>query len=146
MVFVGKDSGDIEYQQKLVDIMEKMPDVDFEFLERQSQESIFELYKRASLVVMTPVSDGSPVSGMEVLLCGSRLILGPLEYDKDIFSNNVMRLNSWDAGELARCMATLVETKNQFALSSKVKMLMDRKYNMEKMGEIYERVIHEASK
>src|SRR5690606_24699562 len=101
MVFVGKGSGDLDYERQLIRQMEKMTSVKFEFLEKQSQEAIFELYKRASAVVMTPLSDGSPVSAMEAMVCQRPLILGPLDYDQDLFSDNVLQIERWDSKELS---------------------------------------------
>lgn len=138
MVYVGKNGSDAAYQKKLEELMRGQPDVQFELLETQRQEGIIELYKRASLVVMTPLSDGSPVSGMEALLCGARLVLGPLNYDKDIFSQAI-RLTAWDPGELANTMAiALTEGYKRPELTESEMHAMDQSSNMQKMNEIYE--------
>lgn len=101
MVFLGKDSGDLDYQRKLTSMMLSIKVVEFEFIEKQSQEAVLELYKRASLVIMTPKSDGSPVSAMEAIACGSPVILGPLDYDESVFAENSERLTNWNPQELA---------------------------------------------
>ncbi|WKV13428.1 glycosyltransferase family 4 protein [Marivirga harenae] len=138
MVFVGKDCGDIDYQNSLMETMSKMTDVDFSFIGKQKQEAVFELYKKSALVVMTPVSDGSPVSAMEVLLCGVKIILGPLDYDQDIYSENVVRLSSWDPTELSETITTLLDENTEHdPLSPEVSKMMDMKYNMEIVGKIY---------
>lgn len=137
MVFVGKDSGDLAYQQKLEKLMLEQTDITFEFIEKQSQEALFELYKRASLVVMVPVSDGSPVSGMEALLCGAKVILGPLDYDPAVFSTAI-HLKKWDTRELAETIiVALTNLQTKSLLTESIKLLMDRNYNMQKMMEIY---------
>jgi glycosyltransferase involved in cell wall biosynthesis len=144
MVFVGKGNGDAAYQQQLETLMSAQPDVKFEFIGKQSQDEIFELYKRASLVVMTPISDGSPVSGMEALLCGAKLILGPLNYDPGIFSK-ATRLKQWDPVELAETILnSLTSPESKPELTEELKRSMDRNFNMEKMMEIYEKVYNEA--
>ncbi|HEX7016452.1 MAG TPA: glycosyltransferase family 4 protein [Cyclobacteriaceae bacterium] len=138
MVFIGKNGSDTTYRKKLEDLMLRQPDVQFELIESQSQVAIFELYKRASLVVMTPLSDGSPVSGMEALLCGAKLILGPLNYDMDIFSQAI-RLSQWDPDVLAKIVTdALAQGHKSPRLTEAEIQAMDRAYNMQKMSEIYE--------
>ncbi|HEX5171550.1 MAG TPA: glycosyltransferase family 4 protein [Cyclobacteriaceae bacterium] len=140
MVFVGKGEGDLEYQEKLENLMSQQSEIRFEFLGVLRQEAILELYKRASLVVMVPISDGSPVSGMEALLCGAKLILGPLEYDRDIFSHAV-QLKQWDAKELADTIFRLLEgSVDGSKLPVTAEYAMDRSRNMKKMMEIYNMV------
>jgi len=87
-VFLDKDGQDQEYILRIVDKMTIQSDIDFKFLQRQSQFSIFELFKRASVVVMTPLSDGSPVSAMEAMACQTPVIVPPLAYDEDIINKN----------------------------------------------------------
>ena len=125
------------YQQQVVKLMESQSDVVFEFLERQNQEALFELYKRASVVVMTPSSDGSPVSGVEALLCGAKLILGPLNYDADLFSQAI-RMRTWDANELATLITQALDDPERPQLSAETIAAMDRETNMQKMMHIYE--------
>lgn len=140
MVFVGRDHGDATYQRELEGQMKQQSDIRFEFIGTQSQESIIELYKRASAVVMTPSSDGSPVSGMEALLCGAKLILGPLNYDADIFSQAI-RMRTWDADELAALITQALDDPGRPQLSAETIAAMDRETNMQKMMRIYESVI-----
>jgi len=112
MVFVGKDSGDEQYQKQLEELMIKMKDVKFKFLPKLTQEGIFELYKRASLVVMTPISDGSPVSAMEAMICKVPLILPPLKYDQEIFGNTTYSFKNWDPLELGLLMRNILTDRN----------------------------------
>jgi len=139
MVFVGKDGGDIGYQQKLEERMKSIRDVEFIFLPKLSQNAIIELYKRASLVIMTPQSDGSPVSAMEALACGTKVILGPLHYDIDIF-NNAHILNSWDFRELSEKISNVIRVPSKM-MSDEWYSLINRNAEMEKMREIYKALI-----
>ena len=62
---------------------------------------------------MTPKSDGSPVSGMEAIALNKKLILGPLEYDRDIFSEpNVFYLNSWSTIELSSLIESVIHKED----------------------------------
>jgi len=144
MVFVGKGSGEPLYERLMEELMQVQSDVDFEFIAKQSQEAIVELYKRTRLVVMVPVSDGSPVSGMEALLCGAKLILGPLNYDPDIFSQAI-KLKDWNINELAQAITQAVEDSiGKPELTTEMKLLMDRNYNMQRMQDIYKMVCKDA--
>ena len=138
MVFIGRGSGDVVYQNNIEEKMKTMSEVTFNFIDNQSQESMAELNKRASLVVMTPKSDGSPVSAMEALICGKQLILGPLKYDEDIFNRNVMKLKEWIPEELAeKITLALTQSHSPDVLSDPTLTQMDRIYNMEKLDKIY---------
>lgn len=138
VVFVGKNAGDMLYQERLEKIMNQQKEMKIEFIEEQDFGAICELYKRAALVIMTPRSDGSPVSAMEALICGSKLILGPLEYDSEVFSK-ATRLKRWDISELA---ATITDALDGLierpVLSEGEKNMMDLSSNMRKMIEIYD--------
>lgn len=136
MVFIGKDSGDIEYQNKLIELLEEDSGIDYLFLEKQQQAAIWELYKKADLIVMTPRSDGSPVSGMEAIALGKKLILGPLNYDQEIFnSNTCYKLKNWDTEELKDLIESLlnIEKTNKIDDLS----IIDFDANMEKVNSIY---------
>ena len=135
-VFVGKDSGDNDYQRKLEDIIKNLGEVKIEFIRKQTQKALFELYKKASLVIMVPKSDGSPVSAMEALICESKLILGPLEYDADIFSDNVIKMETWEPQELMEKITNMLQTSFK-PLPERVKLLIDRKTNMDNVTTIY---------
>jgi hypothetical protein len=142
MVFVGRNSGDILYQNFLEEKMRNIPYVEFVFLDRQNQENLLALYRNSSLVVMTPKSDGSPVSAMEAILCGAKVILGPLEYDSEIFSN-VKKIQQWDKEELAKMMTDyLMQPQTVTKLSTTTKQLVDIEYNMAIVRKIYERLLN----
>src|SRR5690606_19613969 len=101
-VFVDNNSPVISYVEKIKKRMLEVKDASFCFLPSQQPASIFALYKQASLVVMTPKSDGAPVSAMEAMACKAPLILPPLNYDQDLFGEGVCRLNSRSPQELAK--------------------------------------------
>jgi N-acetyl sugar amidotransferase len=145
VVLVGKSDSDQQaaYQALLEERISSMPEVEFAFLPEMTQESMFELYKRASLVVMTPHSDGSPVSAMEAIVCGANVILGPLPYD-EIFDEWTFRLKSWNQRELAdlilHCLS--VPKKNNVKTFFP---LVDRTIQMEMIRSIYNNVVGQAS-
>lgn len=137
MVFVGKNGGDRAYQEFIEEQMKQISLVNFIFLETQNQEELIKLYYNASLVVMTPKSDGSPVSAMEAFLCDAKVVLGPLEYDDEVFSS-ARKISKWDAQELASVIEeSLVQKHAVQEKSSEMKQLMDTEYNMAKIKQIY---------
>ncbi|WP_340153599.1 glycosyltransferase [uncultured Marivirga sp.] len=143
MVFVGKDAGDIEYQNQLIQMLKEDREIDFLFLEKQKQESIWELYKNAELIIMTPKSDGSPVSGMEAIALNKRLILGPLEYDKDIFNEpNIFQLEKWSSDELSSLIEEVLKKVNT-NVKPTVQYLnkIDRDHNMKILEKTYQNLI-----
>jgi glycosyltransferase involved in cell wall biosynthesis len=141
MVFVGKDhyEADRLYQSHLETRMKSMQDVGFIFLPEMTQESIFELNKRSSLVVMTPLSDGSPVSAMEAIACGAKVILGPIKYDEEIFERWTFKLNSWDSKELSALMIHCLAADSNPDIKTFTE-LVDRNKEMDKMERIYQKI------
>ena len=137
MVFVGMDEPASTYVKLIESQMNELADeVEFVRLPKQSQLAIWELYKRASLVVMTPKSDGSPVSAMEAAVCGARVILPPLDYDYEVFDESFLRLKSFDAQELTLLMEqTLYLEKLRPILDEKK---FDRRVYMSKLWKIYQ--------
>lgn len=136
MVFVGRDGGDQKYQKYLETLIAEIHDAKVIFLSKQPQEALFELYKRASLVIMTPLWDGTSVSATEALACGSPVILGPISYDSEI-AEKAYILRSWDCSELAEAIKqSLNRPKKEDVLDSLPRSL-DREHNMTEMNKIY---------
>ncbi len=53
-------------------------------------DKLIQQYKNASVVIMIPKSDGTPVTGVETLLSKKPLIIGSLNYDEDLFNDNTV--------------------------------------------------------
>lgn len=140
MVFIGKDSGEAPYQSYLENRMNSLKDVKFIFLPIQAQEAIIELNKRASLVIMTPKSDGSPVSAMEAIACGAKVILGPLRYDAELYRDYVFQLNTWSASELATLIQHVLKTEEKQDLKSFLRSV-DRRTEMNKIYILYKKMM-----
>lgn len=98
-VFVNADTTEKEYFSKIRTKASEV-DADIVFLPSLPHEHLIALVRRASLVVMNPLSDGSPVTAMEAMAYRVPLILPPLPYDKVIFEN-VCTFDEWKASVLA---------------------------------------------
>jgi glycosyltransferase involved in cell wall biosynthesis len=143
-VFVNNDSPAREYVNKINTIIGQLKDTTIYFLGSQSQEAMFELYKRASLVVMTPLSDGSPVSAMEALLCKTPVILPPLDYDRDLFSEGVYILRSREPVELSTAINKILTGEIKLNAEAAMAIMLqkaDRNKEMNKLNEIIKAIV-----
>jgi len=88
-------------EQYFQDICRRAVEIDAEirFLPALDHSSLLAFYRLASLVVMNPLSDGSPVTAMEALACKIPIILPPLNYDKELFGDTFV-FEEWTPGSL----------------------------------------------
>lgn len=93
-VFVrGKQYDEIYYNKQLKTLIEnkKINYIVFDFLD---QKSMWATYKRASLTIMTPISDGTPNSALEAMAACCPLIVSDLPYDKELFENTCEKIQT----------------------------------------------------
>lgn len=136
-VFVGKDGGNKayiqEFKQQIGDLRDHVV-----FLETQMEEAMISIYQGASLVVIVPTSDGSPVSAMEAMICKTPLILGPLTYDRDLF-DGVLQMSRWDAAELSNLIKGVLDgedTSNKEALKQQIITYGDAAQEMHRLNKL----------
>jgi hypothetical protein len=68
------------------------------------------------------------------------LILGPLDYDEEIFSL-ATKLEAWDSKELAQKMTWALEnTTAKPGIPDDLRLTIERSHNMEEMRRIYNRL------
>ncbi len=109
-IFINNAPVDCPYFRKINLIARQIDDAEILFLPKLPQEKIIRLYKMSSLAVMTPCSDGSPVSAMEAMACKTPVILPPLNYDNDVFNNDTVTFfEEWNPESLALCMEKLLQ-------------------------------------
>jgi glycosyltransferase involved in cell wall biosynthesis len=140
-VFVDKNSSDKAYTEEIGQKMSKC-ETSFVWLENLDQPTLFETYKNAVLCVMTPKSDGTPVSAIEAMICKIPLILPDLDYDRDIFSEGISFFEQNSAASLSNLMTKHLEGNLKPDLEkafNNALNLADRKREMNKLGEIYRR-------
>jgi len=85
-VFVDCDTKDQNYFMRIEQKANSIQ-ANFEFLPSLRHDQLIGLYKRATLIIMNPISDGSPVTAMEAMASKIPLILPPLSYDPEVFGN-----------------------------------------------------------
>ncbi|MFT4680355.1 MAG: hypothetical protein ACI9FU_000231 [Granulosicoccus sp.] len=116
-----------------------------QFLNHMTQQEIWALYNQADLTVMTPISDGTPNSALEAMAARSMLILGNLDYDKDIFnSDSCLKMTSNNHAELAEIIENCITHPNTEILESAYQTVLkkgDRAVEMGKLQTIYEQLL-----
>lgn len=136
MVFVDCDQGDPAYVAGIRARMGRMPDVQFHFLERQAPLAIWELYKAAELTVMTPRSDGTPVSAMESLICGTPVVAPPLLYDAEL-AQELLVARSWLPEDFVDQIKRGLGRRVKLEPDSECYRLCDRHFQMNLLENIY---------
>ena len=108
----------------------------FEYLD---QESLWATFKKASLAIMTPVSDGTPNSALEAMAANCPLILSDLPYDKDLFENTCEKIQITNPKILATKIEQTLLSINQFNQSAlkAVSIYGNRTSEMKKMESLY---------
>ena len=89
---------------------------------------------------MTPISDGTPNSALEAMAAQCPLIISNLNYDKDLFENTCIKLNSFEVIELKDKIENSLMNYNPELLSNafnKVSALGNRSIEMKKLEEFY---------
>lgn len=119
-VFVNADSADKAYCNKIKKLAAAIV-ADIYFLPTLSHTEILSLYKQAELAVMNPFSDGSPVSAMEAMASKLPVILGPLNYDQQLFRGTTFLLKNWNSEELSQtiCMVLSLAPEEKSALTKR---------------------------
>lgn len=104
------DNPGSEYSEKVREVVSELDCSEkVQFLGAASQTEMIKRYQAADAIIMIPKSDGTPVSGIEAMMIGRPLILGPLEYDEDLFSaDKVWKAKSFAVGEIANAMSDFV--------------------------------------
>jgi N-acetyl sugar amidotransferase len=85
-----------------------------------SKDELIKEYASSDLIVMVPKSDGTPVSGIESMLSKTPLVIGDLNYDKDIFNEEtIWKLNKTSPETIAEAF-DIIYTSDKTLLKSKV--------------------------
>lgn len=117
-------------------------------LESVSPEEMAKLYQIADLMVSIPTSDSSPVSVLEAMATGSKIVLSNLPYVKEWFSphkDNFFVADNSDTKALAGLMTKALKEKN-FTRKQKFNRELiiskaDQGKNLELMHEIYKEIV-----
>jgi len=130
-------------ESKLSEIKITRP-LEYIFLKMMSPQEMLNFYKNASLVLMTPLSDGTPSSALEAMAAKKPLITSDLNYDKELFTDTCLRIKVRSPEYLAGLITyALTDYPGEMIEKAYIAVLANgnRNIEMEKLNDIYKRVI-----
>ncbi|MFW5804694.1 MAG: glycosyltransferase, partial [bacterium] len=142
-VFINKNNMFPEHLKNLtLQLQELKETIDFNFIiiNRLSQEVLWQFYKKASLTIMTPMTDGTPNTALEAMAAKCPLIIPNLDYDKRIFSNSCLKLAENTPECLAETITNAISFYDQSFINNgfnNVKQFGNRETEMRKLEAIY---------
>lgn len=139
-VFVNKDSSNINYVSKIEKIISDLNNVDILFLDALKGVEYYQMIAKSKLVVMTPNSDGAPVSAMETIATGVKLILPDLDYDVDLFRSAYFYSRNNEMS-LLNTIIEVLEKDREEVINEGYKTKVDRANEMKKVEMIYNNVL-----
>ena len=74
-----------QYMQQVEGLL-KQCGLPHQVFDRLTQQEMWSMFKKSSLAIMTPKTDGTPNSALEAMAAKCPLILGSFKYDEDLFS------------------------------------------------------------
>jgi glycosyltransferase involved in cell wall biosynthesis len=147
-VFIrGKQFDEKYYQVQLKRLQQLKAEIKLNYLviDYLDQPSMWMMLKKAALCIMTPISDGTPNSALEAMAAKCPLIISNLNYDKDLFENSCLKLNSFEVIELKDMIENSLANYNPELLSNaftKVSALGNRHLEMKKLEQLYQSIGH----
>ena len=142
-VFIrGKQFDEEYYQVQLKRLNQLKEDVNLSYhvIDYLDQPSMWMFLKKASLCLMTPISDGTPNSALEAMAAKCPLVISNLNYDKDLFENTCVKLKSFDIEELVEVMELALFHYDLALLEQAYQQVLaqgNRSVEMEKMVHAY---------
>lgn len=134
------------YYNSIVELIKKLGLADsIKILDSQTQDELVTVYKNIDCIVMIPSSDGTPVSGIETMLSKKPLLIGPADYDTDLFNEQTTwKVSKIDSDvvanklrEIIEAPAEMVARKTNEALKAAIERA-DTQKEMEKVKKLYE--------
>lgn len=110
-VFIRGKQFEQDYYHAQLDKLEalkKDKGLNFQVFDYLDQYTLWSMYKKASLTVMTPISDGTPNSALEAMAAECPLIIPDLEYDKEVFKNVCIKLDDRNPSALAELISKVL--------------------------------------
>ena len=142
-VFIrGKQFDEEYYQVQLKRLNQLKEDVNLSYhvIDYLDQPSMWMFLKKASLCLMTPISDGTPNSALEAMAAKCPLVISNLNYDKDLFENTCVKLKSFDIEELVEVIEASLIHYDLALLERAYQQVLaqgNRTVEMEKMVHVY---------
>ncbi len=142
-VFIRGKQFDENYYQKQIQQLEQLKtEINLQFLiiDYLDQASMWMFLKKASLCIMTPISDGTPNSALEAMAAKCPLIISNLNYDADLFEGTCLKLNTFEVLELSNLIEKGLKDYPILLLEKgfyQVSQLGNREIEMRKLEKLY---------
>jgi hypothetical protein len=137
-----------DYDKKLFKEMQVIltsAKIDHTFIEPMPNSKVWALIKTSDLIVMNPISDGTPNSAIETMAARKNLIMGYCKYDSDLFNESTtVFLSKRDEDELCQKIKTELLTNNPEKLErayNTVWKLARQNTEMKIIKEIYNEIL-----
>lgn len=137
-VFINKDSSDKEYVKQITQLINQTA-AKIHFLDSLNPDEYFKMLSQSKVVVMTPKSDGAPVSGMEAIASGANLVMPNIGYDQDLFEKALFYQPQNVENLRLKIMEAL--SNNMFVNLGDYKEKVDRDVQMKKVEAIYRQLL-----
>ena len=129
-----------EYMKKVESLL-KSCGLPYQVFDSLTQHEMWSMFKKASLSIMTPKTDGTPNSALEAMAAKCPLILGSFQYDEDLFANDFChRMKSNSAEELAELITESLQDYPKEKIDAafeNVSKRGNRPVEMERLRELY---------
>lgn len=142
-VFIRGKQFDEEYCQvqlkRLIQLKAEI-NLNYHVIDYLDQQSMWMFLKKASLCLMTPISDGTPNSALEAMAAKCPLVISNLNYDKDLFENTCVKLKSFYVEELVEVIEASLTHYDETLLERAYQQVLahgNRTVEMEKMVQVY---------
>ncbi|MBL57425.1 MAG: hypothetical protein CMP61_09565 [Flavobacteriales bacterium] len=138
----------IDYDRVLFERMEKTLQenrVHFTFLDAMPNEKVWQIIKSSDLVVMNPITDGTPNTAIETMAAKKKLIMGYCKYDNDLFNDKTtIFLSKRDAFELSDLIENELKCKRTDRINYAfeiINQLASQEKEMSKVFNLYKKLI-----
>lgn len=143
-VFIRGKQFDQDYyekQKQKLELLKKEINLNYLVFDYLDQSSMWMFLKKASLCMMTPISDGTPNSALEAMSAKCPLIVSNLNYDNDLFGGTCIKLETADSFELTKTIEfALNEYPSEYIERGyqQVSKLGNRDLEMKKLQNLYQ--------
>ncbi len=143
-VFIrGKNYNEIYYKAQLIKLEELKKNISLNYLivDFFEQEALWMHLKRAHLVLMTPISDGTPNSALEAMAAKTPLIISDLPlYDSELFENSCIKVPLNNSEKLATSITSVLTHRSSEKIEKAYNIVLEygnRKIEMNKLAKLY---------
>ena len=99
-----------EYDEELIQKVKELElDQHIRFVGVQDYDGMLDLYINSDITISIPNSDGTPNSVLESMLLKKPCVIGPLDYDQDIFNDRtIWKMESFTIGSLVEQLEMII--------------------------------------